>query len=354
MKRHNNLWGEIVNPANIVNAHLNARKGKTHYQEVIMVDNNLDYYLEKLHHMLISNNYKVSDYVVFLRKDKGKTRELYKLPYYPDRIIQHAIMQVLEPIWKKTFIADTYQAIKGRGVHKCAKKIRSILKEEFLNDELYCLQIDISKFYPSIDNTILKKKLRKKIKCERTLNLLDEIVDSSQGVPIGNYISQYFGNLYLSDLDHKIKEKYKVKNYFRYCDDMVILSENKQDLHKLRKLIESDIKGLNLTLKSNHQVYKVTDKRGIDFLGVVFYRGGSTRVRKRIVNNFKKLCNSFDTRNAKSIMSYFGWVKVTRSFDLWDKYINIYLKNLENKYGTHILDIPEVEHLRRKICKLES
>jgi len=260
-------------------------------------------------------------------------------------------MQVLEPLWKKTFIADTYQAIKGRGVHKCTRKIRKVIKENFENKDFYCLQIDISKFYPSIDNTILKRKIREKIKCKDTLWLLELIVDSGQGVPIGNYISQYFGNIYLSNLDHKIKEVYKVRNYFRYCDDMVILSEDKEYLHKLKISIEKDLEDLKLSMKSNYQVYKVTQKRGVDFLGVVFYRDGKTRIRNRIVKSFKSLCKTSDTRVAKGIMSYFGWIKITGAYSLWEKYVNLYLQNLEQKYGNKVHSIPEISHLKRKICK---
>lgn len=166
--------------------------------------------------------------------DKGKERVIHKLPYFPDRILHHAILQVVGDIWVKTFIKDTYQSIKGRGVHKCKNKIEKITKDKNI-DKLYCFKIDITKFYPSVDNNIMKRIIRKKIKCKDTLWLSDDIIDSSEGLPIGDYISQHLGNLYLSYFDHEMKEKYKCKWYFRYCDDIVILSEDKQYLNDIKK-----------------------------------------------------------------------------------------------------------------------
>ena len=350
MKRYGNLFYKIVDINNIKLAHTNARKGKSHYKEVRQVDTNPLMYCHNIKSILLSGNYTVAEYEVFNRIDKGKTRTLYKLPYYPDRIIQHAIMQVLEPIWKRNLIADTYQAIKGRGVHKCIKKIRKVIQQEEVE---YCLQIDISKFYPSIKNYILKQAVRKKIKCKQTLNLLDNIIDSCEGVPIGNYISQYFGNILLSEIDHTIKEKYKVKHYFRYCDDIVILSNSKEDLHKYKTILQKLLFQLELSIKDNHQVYKITDKRGVDFLGVSISKN-KILIRKRIVKAFKTLAKSKDTRSAKSLMSYFGWIKITQSYNLWNKYINLYIESLEDKYGIIVHDIPEIKHLKGKLCNTKQ
>ena len=350
MKRYGSLFNKITDIDNLVLAHTNAKKGKRHYKEVQQVDTNVRMYCHNIRRMLEDGTYKIADYKVFKKEDKGKIRKLYKLPYYPDRIIQHAIMQILEPIWKKTLITDTYQAIKGRGVHKCINKVRKVIQK---GDVQYCLQIDINKFYPSIKNHVLKDAVRRKIKCKQTLSLLDGIIDSCEEVPIGNYISQYFGNILLSDIDHKIKEKYGVKHYFRYCDDIVILSNNKDDLHYYLKELNTFLQDLELTIKKNHQVYKITPKRGVDFLGVVISKD-SIRIRKRIVKAFKTLALSEDTRSAKALMSCFGWIKITQSYNLWDKYINIYINSLTNKYGNKIYDLPDISNLRGKICNIEQ
>lgn len=107
MKRHGNLWEEIVDIENIKLAHKNARKGKRKYKEVQMVNKNIDKYCNDIRNLLITKQFTTSDYRMFIKNDRGKVREIYKLPYYPDRIVQHAIMQVTEPIWKRTLIADT-------------------------------------------------------------------------------------------------------------------------------------------------------------------------------------------------------------------------------------------------------
>ena len=128
--------------------------------------------------------------------------------------------------------------------------------------------MDISKYYPSIDNTILKEVIRRKIKDKNLLYLLDEIIDSTKGVPIGNYLSQYFGNLYLSELDHQLKAKHKF--YFRYCDDLVLLTDTKIKLHEILQKIKVFCNSLILKLKENYQIFPV-DIRGLDFLGYRFF-----------------------------------------------------------------------------------
>lgn len=108
---------------NIRLAHKNARKGKTAYPEVKMVDADITKYCYEIQRLLTTKEFTTAEYEMFVKKDKGKLREIYKLPYFPDRIVQHAIMQVVEPIWRGTLIADTYQSIKGRGVHKVLPKV---------------------------------------------------------------------------------------------------------------------------------------------------------------------------------------------------------------------------------------
>jgi retron-type reverse transcriptase len=138
----------------------------------------------------------------------------------------------------------------------------------------YCLKVDVRKFYPTIDHSILKGIIRKKIKDVALLELLDGIIDSvpdDEGVPIGNYLSQFFANLYLSELDHLLKEHYKVKYYYRYADDIVILDSSKQRLHGLLVAMNDYLHTeRNQCLKSNFQIFPV-ESRGIDFIGYVFY-----------------------------------------------------------------------------------
>jgi len=295
MKRHGNLWEKITDIENIKLAHKNARKGKTKYKAVQEIDEDIDRYTNEIQQMLIAKTFTTSAYKMFIKKDRGKVREIHKLPYFPDRIIQHAIMQVVEPIWKSTLIADTYQSIKGRGVHKVLPKVVKAVQQDGVK---YCLKMDVKKFYPSVNQSIMKEIIRRKIKCKDTLWLLDDIIDSStKGLPIGNYISQYLGNLYLSKLDHTMKEDLKVRYYYRYCDDIVILGNDKTTLHGLRQYTENMLSGLQVKLKSDYRVHP--NMVGVDLLGYVI-----STVKVQVRSNIKK--NMLTRYTLKSAPSYDG------------------------------------------------
>jgi len=298
MKRHGNLFEKIIDIDNIRLAHINASKGKKDYDEVMEVNLDPEYYCQEVKRLLESKEYTTSKYTVFPKKDKGKDRIMYKLPYFPDRIVQHAIMQVTEQFWKGSLIADTYQSIKGRGIHKCLPKLKKAVYGS--TGDVYYAQMDVSKFYPSISNSLLKGVIRKKVKCKDTLWLLDDIVDSTDGVPIGNYVSQYFGNMYLSAIDHKFKEIYGVKNYFRYCDDIVIISNDKQRLHELVAMMHTDLGEISLKIKNNYKVCKITKRTGLDFLGYVLY-SDRLLIRKGIKQNAKTFLSIANKA------SYYGW-----------------------------------------------
>lgn len=284
MKRIGKLYTRIISIENLTEADKTAQKGKSKQYGVQLHNKNREDNILKLHQMLKNKTYRTSAYDIF-KVYEPKEREVYRLPYFPDRIMHHAIMNVLEPIFVSTFTADTYSCIKGRGIHQCANKLKHALKD--IKNTKYCLKLDVKKFYPNIDHAILKQLLRKKIKDQDLLWLLDEIIDSADGLPIGNYLSQYFANFYLTYFDHWIKEKKQVRYYFRYADDLVFLSSNKSDLHQLLYEIKNYLSNrLKLTVKENYQLFPV-QARGIDFIGYIFYHT-HTLLRKRIKQNFAR------------------------------------------------------------------
>ena len=199
MKRLNGLHDRICTLQNIEEADKNARKGK-HNWGIIKHDQHAKEDNKKLLETLETLSYTTSEYSKY-KIYEPKERIIFRLPYYPDRIAQWAIMNVMEPIWTASFIGHTYSCIKERGIHKLAQDVKKALITD-AEGTIYCLKIDVRKFYPSINHRTMKRLLRRKIKDEKLLVILDEIVDSAEGVPIGNYLSQFFANLYLTYFDH--------------------------------------------------------------------------------------------------------------------------------------------------------
>lgn len=327
MKRYNNIFPKIIEMENLRLAYKNAKRGKHYYKEVKMIEENVDYYLEKIQQMLINRNYKTSEYEIFIKNDKGKEREIYKLPFFPDRIVHWAIMLQIEPIFMETFTDFTNASLKDRGIHRTLAQLEKALKDE--NNTKYCLKMDVKKFFPNINHDILKNLLRKKFKDNLLLELLDETIDSvegDKGVPIGNYLSQYFANFYLTYFDHWLKEEKKCKYVFRYMDDIVILSSDKDFLHVLKREIDICLKEkLDLKIKENWQVFPV-DKRGIDFVGYRTFRHYKL-LRKSTYKRMKGKCRKMNKKRNLSfsefctVNSYKGWLKWCNSHNLSLKYI---------------------------------
>lgn len=288
---------------NLVLADQKASKGKSWQYGVRVHQKNQDANLQLLQDMLINKTYRTSPYTTF-KVYEPKEREVYRLPFFPDRITHHAVMNILEPILVTMFTTNSYSCIKGKGIHAAANDVKKTLRD--VAGTHYCLKLDIKKFYPNIDHAILKQIIRRKIKDQDLLWLLDGIIDSAEGLPIGNYLSQYFANLYLTYFDHWIKEVKRVKYYFRYADDLVILSDSKSYLHQLLADIRIYFtEKLNLSIKSNYQVFPVA-ARSIDFVGYRFYHT-HTLLRKRIKQNFARAVSK--DPGSISIASYWGWAK---------------------------------------------
>lgn len=284
-------------------ADVKARRGKRNRRDILLYDTEKDLNVLKLHEALINKTFRTSKYKTFTINE-GKERKIYSLPYFPDRNVHHAVMNILEPIFTSTFISGTYSCIKGKGIHAAANALKKALKDEA--GTKYCLKLDIKKFYPSINNEILKTLLRRKFKDNDLLWLLDNIIDSAEGVPIGNYLSQYFANFYLTGFDHWLKEVKQVKYYFRYADDMVILSSDKAYLHQLLADIREYLTvNLKLEIKDNYQIFPVA-VRGIDFVGYVFFHT-HTLLRKAIKKNFARMMAKRPTQS--SFNAYSGWIK---------------------------------------------
>jgi hypothetical protein len=181
------------------------------------------------------------------------------------------------------------------------------------SEGLYVLKMDVKQFYPSVDHDILKQLIRRQIKDATLLGVLDEVIDSGPGLPIGNYLSQYFGNLYLSPVDHRVTSRLGFRHYFRYCDDIVVLHHQKKRLHVLKTEIEAELMALRLEVKKNWQVFPLAN-RGLDFIGYRFWPS-HILVRKNTVLRLKmRLRMRRPTLNEAlrvnhSARSFAGWLR---------------------------------------------
>lgn len=330
MKRTGYLFEKIADIDNIKTATRKASLGKRHQKGVQRILNNLDHYATRIHTMLLNGTYIPSPYTTKRIMDgtARKEREISKPRFFPDQIIHWAIMLQLEPIMMRGMYHYNCGSIPKRGATHGQKAIRKWLDKDRKGTK-YCLKLDISKFYPTVDNSILKAKFRRIIKDKKALCLVDLIVDSAQGLPIGNYTSQWFANFFLTDLDHFVKKHSAAKYYVRYVDDLVILGPNKRALHKLKAVLDEKLAGIKLFIKSNWQVFK-TGSRPIDFLGLKFYPSHTTlrrktalRVKRRALKIAKK--GKLNQRDSAAIISYWGWIKRSNSYYFYNTHVKPYV-----------------------------
>ena len=381
MKRYGNLWERILSKENAL---LAIRKASTRSKRVRPekralirhIKDNPDSYADELIALLRSGKYSTPTYYIYPLYEP-KLRIIYTLPFFPHRIVHHMIMNVLEPIWENQMVEDSYACRKGKGQHKGGQKAM-----QYVCKYKYCLQCDISQFYINLDHAVLKSIIRNKIKDSHVLNLLDSVIDASStrdlnltvlyrmkergdkniditkgikkleyakavcngapaGVPIGNYLSQWEGNLYMSVFDRYVKENLRCKAYIRYCDDFVLFSDSKEELHEWRKKIITFLwDKLKLTL-SKTSVFPTS--RGLDYLGYRYFPKGYILLRKKTAktlrHRLKELAISIENSNIDPMLA----LSTVASAKGWMKYANSY--NFRTSIGFDSLD-----YMVRKAC----
>lgn len=384
------LFNSICSMDNLYRAYQNAKSGKGWYKEVKQIEKRPFYYLAGLQYMLKNHLFKTSEYEIFILNEGKKKRDVYKLPFFPDRIAQWDILQIIEPFLLANMTADTYSAIPGKGIQPIVDDLRGHYKTKIVDGKKksvwvpsilitdeentrYCYKIDLHHYYQSINHEVLKQKFRKVFKDPELLWLLDEITDSintateedlielslsgeievdpNTGIPIGNYMSQYSGNFYLSSFDHWVKEELHVKHYYRYMDDVVIFASSKEELHEIHRKVTAYTRDyLHLNIKGNYQIFP-TKVRGVDFVGYRFF-GEYTLLRKSTAINFKrkmracrkKMENNIPPTYSEwcSFNSYKGWLGNCDSYRLSKKYIEPLIEYMQNYYEREVKDHGEV------------
>lgn len=313
MKRIGFLYEKIWDIDNIRLAIRNASKGKRNRRYVARILEHEELYAQKISEMLRTGAYQPRPNRVKTIYDNSsqKERTITVPAFYPDQIVQWALMQVLQPALTRGMYRYSCGSIPKRGGLAAKKYVERTLKKK---DARYVLKLDIRKFFPSVPHDRLKALLAEKIKDRQVLALLDKIIDNGgDGLPIGYYTSQWLSNFYLQEVDHYVKENLGVKHYVRYVDDMVLFGSNKRKLHRAFRELERYLHDeFGLEVKGNWQLWK-RDSRLLDFVGYRFARK-QTSLRKRIFFRLNavvqkiKACG-LNIRRAMRFTSLMGWCK---------------------------------------------
>lgn len=339
MRRYGDCYPDVYGTGTLIQAAKKACSSRKNRREVERFQENQDVLLDKLQRSLIDHTYKSSEYRIFQVHENGKVRDVADLPLYPDRICHWAIALAIEDKVCSKFIDQTHASRPKHGIHSAVNNIKGYLRKD--KRLKYCLKLDVKKFFPSIDKIVMKRKFRDVFKDRELLIELDKIVDQYPypGIAIGNRVSPMFANLYLSEIDHLMKEKYHVHYYERYMDDIIILGYSKPWLHKMRETIASYLSDISLTLKENWQVFPI-DSRGIDFVGYRIYTDHvllRERNKKKLTKACERIQDKLDdggkvTRHDRgTLASYNGLLKWCDGHHLYQKTIGETEKKIEEK-----------------------
>lgn len=311
MKTYKHLYDHICEKDNVRRAYQKARLGKRKKFYVRKFEANVDANIKQLHQDLLNETWMPLPYKEFIAYEPKE--RLIRAPQFRDRIIHHALIRVLESIYDKILIYDTYASRKDKGTHAAVNRLTQFLRRD--RDNAFVFHGDVRKFFDNIDHETLIAILRKKIADERVITLIKKILTNqgiSLGVTLGNYTSQWFANIYLNELDYFAKHDLGVKHYIRYMDDFLLLSDSKSELHSWKNQIE---KFLNEKLKLElHPVKRqiFPSNTGVDFLGYTVWKDHK-KLRKRNVKRFIRRLREFDIAPSispfikSSLMSWKGY-----------------------------------------------
>ncbi len=330
MKSYKNLYPKLYSYGNLEKAFKKASKGKNSKPYVVEFKINLKENLLRLQKDLRDETYMPHKLKKFTVRDP-KTR-LIRKSIFRDRVVHHAIVNILEPIYDPIFISDSYANRTDKGTIAAIQRFDQFKKKVSKNGQLikgaktnnmikgYVLKADIKKFFDSVYQNKLIEIFRHKIKDEKLIWLIVKILknfdNKKVGMPLGNMTSQFFANIYLNDLDQFIKRKLRMKYYLRYVDDFIIMHSDKKVLEDCMTKIEKYLKTLRLEMhKDKSKIYPLY--KGVEFLGFkIFYE--YKRVRKRNVKHFKKKLNNLLKNYQSDVISK---EKFIESINGWFAYI---------------------------------
>lgn len=320
-----NLYPQIYSFSNLLRASRKAQRGKRYTRAVYAFNSRLEENLIRLSNELRERRWQPGGYETFYVQE-SKRRLICAAPY-ADRVVHHALCNVIEPLFERTLIFDSYACRKGKGTHAAADRYTA-----FSRKARYVLKCDIAKYFPSIRHDVLYGQLARRIADDGVLWLCERIIrswndegllwPSGRGIPIGNQTSQFFANVYLNGFDHWLKEEMGCRLYLRYVDDFAILHDNKTRLHALIPEIESYLGTLGLELHARKRVvFPVSE--GCDFMG---YRIWPTHRRIRPENGYrfqrklKAMAREYscgEVSREKVTASVMSWIGHAQHADTW-------------------------------------
>ena len=340
MKTYNKLYEKIYSKDNLTSAFKKARKGKSKKDYVINFESDLNKNLKLLQNELRNKIYEPRKLKKFIVRDP-KTRTIHA-SIFRDRIVHHAIINLIQPIYEKRFIYDSFASRKLKGTHLAVKRFEYFvkkvssngrkIKKPFNNNSIrgFVLKADVKHYFNTIDHKILIDILRKRIKDEDFIELIKIVLDNfetsvkGKGLPLGNYTSQFFANVYLNNLDYFIKHRLHAKYYIRYVDDFVILNKDKKVLLEFKSKIEKYLKNLRLELHPDKsEIYAL--RNGIAFLGYrIFYHYKLLKKRniKYFLRRLEKKVNLYRSGLIKKehlesfLQGWFGYSKFANTYNL--------------------------------------
>jgi len=338
MKTYRQLYPQICEWDNLYVAYRKARKGKRSRPPAATFEYDQEANLVRLQQELVEKSYSPGPYYSFYIHEPK--RRLISAAPFRDRVVHHALCNVIEPIFERSFIYDSYANRKGKGTHRALDRA-----QQFARRFRYVLQCDLRQFFPSIDHAILRGILARKIADQEVLWLIERIIASGVGVlsevydmhwfpgddllaaarprglPIGNLTSQFWANCYLDPLDQFIKRELHCRGYVRYVDDLLLFADDKSTLWRWRAALVDRLAALRLTIHPGAHPRPVTE--GIPFLGFILFPTHRRLKRRKVVHYRRRLKNIRQAyRNGTVSLeqvaaSIRGWINHARFGDTW-------------------------------------
>ena len=338
-----NKYDECLTFSKLLEAHERARKGKANKRDVLKFSVDLETNITNILTCLKNENYKTGKYYNFTIYEP-KERLIKALPY-KDRVVQQwYIKEFIKPYIIPRFIKDTYACIDTRGTHSAVNSVQNYMRKMYRNyKEYYILKCDIKKFFYNIDKEILFNIMKKYISDLKLLNLTKIFIyddGGEKGIPIGNYTSQFFANIYLNELDKHVKETLRIKYYVRYMDDFIILLKTKAECKEIKNKIEEFISlYLRLSLNSKSRYYP--NKMGVNFCGYRIFethRLVRTRCKQKMNKQIKKWNKLYEEGRLNTQRMLLSW----NSFKAHTSHANTY------KLKTTLFDKIEAKEILSK------